>query len=296
MNCLVTGVSGFLGRIIIKELKTTYDTFGLSRSGGDYLVSLENEIPIFAQKYELVIHAAGKAHTIPTILDEKKQFYNVNVIGTLNLLKGLEKSGIPEHFVFISSVSVYGQHIGDNIDEEYALSAIDDYGRSKIEAENIVNNWCISKNVICTILRLPLLVGKNPPGNLGAMLRAIDKGYYFNIGGGNARKSMVLAKDVANLILDMPPVGGIFNLTDGMHPSFKELSDVLSKKRPPINLPLKLTKLLGFFGDIIGSKAPLNSSKIKKITSELTFDDTRARKMLNWSPGLVLDYLKKNYI
>jgi hypothetical protein len=41
-------------------------------------------------------------------------------------------------------------------------------------------------------LVLPLLVGENPRGNLGVMMRAIDKGYYFNIGGGKARKSMVL--------------------------------------------------------------------------------------------------------
>lgn len=43
-------------------------------------------------------------------------------------------------------------------------------------------------NVVCTILRLPLLVGTNPPGNLGAMIKGIARGYYFNIGGGKSKK------------------------------------------------------------------------------------------------------------
>ncbi|MGG8473430.1 NAD-dependent epimerase/dehydratase family protein, partial [Rahnella sp. PAMC25617] len=102
---------------------------------------------------------------IPRTAIEKKQFYDVNVLGTLNLLKGLEKAGVPEQFVFISSVSVYGQQSGIFINEDHPLEAKDPYGLSKIEAEDLVLKWCEQHRVVCTILRLPLLVGKNPPGN-----------------------------------------------------------------------------------------------------------------------------------
>ena len=151
--------------------------------------------------------------------------------------------------------------------------------------------------MICTILRLPLLVGKNPPGNLGAMLKAIDKGYYFNIDGGKAKKSMVLAEDVAAFISKVASVGGIYNLTDGVHPDFKELSTAISEqknKKRPLNLSLFITKLMGYAGDMLGDKAPINSSKIKKITSDLTFDDTKARNLFGWNPQSVLEYLKNN--
>jgi nucleoside-diphosphate-sugar epimerase len=294
---LVTGANGFLGSTIVKGIDSIHIIKKLSQTTGDYQLSLDNQIPNFIHKFNLVIHAAGKAHSIPQTEQEKQSFYNVNVLGTKNLLKGLDDAGVPEQFVFISSVSVYGKEFGENIDEDYPLLAKDAYGLSKIEAEKLIIEWCHKRNVIFTILRLPLLVGENPPGNLGAMLRAIDRGYYFNIGGGKARKSMVLAQDVASIIPVVAPKGGIYNLTDGFHPSFDELSFAITlskSKRIPLNLPLFLAKLMGFFGDFLGEKAPINSLKLKKITSDLTFDDSKARSSLNWNPQSVLEYLKTN--
>src|SRR4051794_23301816 len=109
MKILLTGASGFLGKAIVKELEKNNKLFSLSRTAGDYQVLLEHEIPNFHQKFNLVIHTAGKAHSVPKTEIEKNQFYEVNVLGTQNLLQGLEKSGTPEQFIFISSVSVYGQ-------------------------------------------------------------------------------------------------------------------------------------------------------------------------------------------
>lgn len=299
MEILVTGANGFLGKSIVKELANNHKLTCLSRTSGDYKVSLENEIPNFEEKFDLVVHVAGKAHCVPKTEYEKKQFYDVNVVGTGNLFKGLEKAGIPEQFVFISSVSVYGQESGININEEHALKAKDAYGLSKIEAEVLVGEWCENYNVICTILRLPLLVGENPPGNLGTMIKAINKGYYFNIGEGKARKSMVLAQDVAAFISRVATIGGTYNLTDGFHPNFYALSSAISKqknKKIPFSLPLVLAKAIGLIGDLLGNKAPINSFKIKKITSDLTFDDTRAREVAGWKSLGVLEYLKSNNI
>jgi nucleoside-diphosphate-sugar epimerase len=159
MQVLVTGATGFLGKYIQVELSKGNSIFRLSRTSGDYKVTLENEIPNFNQAIDLVIHAAGKAHSVPKTQEEKKQFYDVNVLGTQNLLKGLEASGVPKQFVFISSVSVYGLEEGFNIAEDFSLAAKDAYGLSKIEAEKIILHWCELNNVVCTILRLPLLVG-----------------------------------------------------------------------------------------------------------------------------------------
>lgn len=299
MKILVTGANGFLGKSIVKELSKGNSLFCLSRSSGDYKVSLDNEIPVFNQKFDLVIHAAGKAHAIPNGRAENKQFFDVNVLGTRNLLQGLENTGLPEQFVFISSVSVYGRENGIQINEEHPLEAKDSYGLSKIEAEQLVLKWCEQHHVVCTILRLPLLVGTNPPGNLGTMLRAMDNGYYFNIGGGKAKKSMVLVHDVVSFIPIVATVGGVYNLTDGSHPSFEELSSALllhKNKKEANNLPLIIAQLIGYLGDLIGDKAPLNSLKLKKMTSDLTFDDSKVSRLLNWNPESVVAYLKRNTI
>jgi nucleoside-diphosphate-sugar epimerase len=276
---------------------TVQNVFELNRYFGDYKISLENEIPNFNEVYELVIHSAGKAHSIPKTESEKKSFFDNNVGGTFNLLRGLEKSGVPKKFVFVSSVSVYGLDAGANINEEYPLLAKDAYGKSKIEAEQLIKNWCDENEVIFTILRLPLLVGGNPPGNLGSMLKAIRQGFYFNIGGGKARKSMVLAEDVAKVIGTASEVGGIYNLTDGYHPSFAELSNHISiqlGKGKIRNMPMWCARIIANFGDLLGSKAPLNTDKLKKITTDLTFDDSKARGSFGWDSTPVLDDFKIN--
>ena len=291
-SLLLTGSTGFLGRYIYQYLKKDVLVSTLSRKIADYEVHLNLMVPHFNQKFDIVVHSAGLAHVFLNVNSKENQFHNVNVIGTQNLLKGLNKTGIPKCFVFISSVSVYGIEFGNKIAENHSLLALDPYGFSKIEAEKIVLEWCKKHNVICTILRLPLVVGSNPPGNLGSMIRAIQNGYYFNIASGNARKSMVLASDVAKYILKAAETGGIFNLTDGYHPSFYELSHYITmqknKKYVP-NMPMFFAKKLALIGDKLGHKFPLNSNKLLKITSTLTFDDSKARYAFGWNPTPVLE-------
>ena len=294
---MLTGGNGYLGSCLRKNLLKDNEIYTLSRGSSDYNCDLALESPKFNHSFDLVIHSAGKAHSIPVKEVENADFFNVNFNGTLNLLKGLTKPFLPRYFVFISSVSVYGLTFGKNINEETLLLAEDSYGKSKSEAEFIVKKWCDENNVICTILRLPLVVGVNPPGNLGAMIRGIRNGYYFNIGGGHAKKSMVLATDISKFILKAAEVGGTYNLTDGIHPTFNELSKCISRnldKSFVPNMPLIIANVLAKIGDIIGNAFPINSNKLLKITSTLTFDDSKARISFGWNPTSVLDGFKIN--
>lgn len=290
MKILLTGSAGFLGNVILSKL-TKHEVFTLNRKKGNFQFDLSKSPPVLNVCFELVIHNAGKAHSIPKNDTERKTFFKVNYEGTKNLLKSLERD-VPGKFLFISSVAVYGIDSGKDINEDSSLDAKDTYGFSKIQAERFVLDWCQKNNVICTILRLPLVVGQNPPGNLHAMIKALNKGYYFNIDGGKTRKSMVLAEDVANFILKIAPIGGIYNLTDGIHPNFYDLSHAIAKKKL-VNVPLFFARFISSLGDLLGVKAPINSLKLKKITSDLTFDDKRARE-LGWNPQSVLEYLKIN--
>jgi nucleoside-diphosphate-sugar epimerase len=289
---LLTGGNGFLGSYIRQTLSQNNEVYTLSRSNSNYICDLGFDVPKLLDQFDLIIHAAGKAHSIPVNDIERSDFFNINVNGTINLLKGLFESHLPKQFVFISSVSVYGLTEGEGINEKFPLLAEDAYGKSKIEAERIVRNWCNENNVIYTILRLPLLVGVNPPGNLGAMIRGIEKGYYFNIAGGNARKSMVLASDIALCLNEITEVRGTYNLTDGIHPTFNELSNCIKKKQGKSfvpNLPIFIAKILAKIGDLSGEIFPINSIKLLKITSTLTFDDSKARQSFDWNPSSVLD-------
>jgi len=294
MKILLTGASGFLGKTLIRSFRK-YDVTALGRTSSDIIHNLTSGIPDLPS-CEIVLHAAGKAHSFAKTKAEKLDFFNVNFKGTANLLKGIERSPVlPKSFVFVSSVSVYGLDHGILIGETFPLNAKDPYGLSKIQAEQIIQDWCAKNSVICSILRLPLIAGPTPPGNLRSMVRGIKRGYYFNIAGGKAKKSIVLAEDIAKIIPKVAEVGGIYNLTDGYHPSFSELAELIAKqlgRSRPTNIPIWLAKLMARSGDILGSRAPINSDKLKKITSDLTFDDSKARLMLGWNPTPVLEGFK----
>jgi len=292
MKILLTGSNGFLGNYIYKYLIKEHLIDTLNRSNSTYNVNLANVIPSLNNDYELVIHCAGLAHN-----NSISDFSKVNVEGTDNLLKGLKSNRLVRNFIFISSVSVYGIQKGENIDENCPLNAKDPYGKSKIAAEKLIIEWCSLHNVNFTILRLPLIIGPHPPGNFGSMIKAIQNGYYFNIAGGKEKKSMVLVEDVAKSILKAAEIGGIYNFTDGYHPSFEEISNCVSmqlSRSKPLNLPLWLAIIIAFIGDLFGSKSPLNTYKLKKITSELTFDDSKARNAFGWNPTKVLEGFRLN--
>lgn len=304
MNVLLTGSTGFLGKKIVEENKDCDFVFlnRQSEKQGEKTIicDLSSEQPILPLEYcfDIVIHVAGKAHFIPRTEHEKKLFYQVNTDGTINLLKSLNTLKTkPKAFIFISTVAVYGLSQGVSITEDAPLMADDPYGHSKVLAENAVLEWGKQHNICITILRLPLVIGEQPLGNLKAIIQGIQKGYYFSIGEGKAKKSMVLATDVAKIMKVVAPIGGIYNLTDGYHPSFRELEITIAlslNKRNPFIMPFWVAKWIGFVGaginTVVGKKiVPLDNSTLKKIVSPLTFSDGKARKAWGWSSHHVLD-------
>jgi nucleoside-diphosphate-sugar epimerase len=295
-NILLTGAQGFLGRYIQQSLADAgFSVYTLGRAESNAIrCDLGKETPILTTNYLAVIHAAGKAHMVPKTIEEKKAFFDVNLEGTRRLFNAFEASGqLPQTFVFISTIGVYGLSTGENISETHPLNATDPYGQSKIQAEALVREWCANNNVNYFSLRLPLISGANAPGNLGSMRKAIQKGYYFRIGKGSARKSIVLASDVAAFIpaLFGKTQVGEYNLTDGNHPSFAQIEDKVAQsinKKVSIKIPAFIARLVSIVGDVL-PKFPLNSRQYYKITSPLTFSDQKARTELGWNPNTFLE-------
>jgi nucleoside-diphosphate-sugar epimerase len=293
MKILLTGASGFLGSALQERFGLEkLETISLGRSdNNDIKLDLASSAEVVLPRVEMVVHAAGKAHIVPKTEKDKQDFYKVNVEGTKHLLQALEGNTELKKIVFVSSVAVYGKEYGTAINEESPLLAKDPYGESKLKAEELVASWCRVHGVSYFIFRLPLIAGPNAPGNLGAMVKAIKNNRYLKIGDASAKKSMVLAADVAKLISTIDGPSGFYNLTDGYHPSFEELENRIAShfnKKRPLKVPILLAKCIAIFGDIVGAKFPINSNKLKKITSTLTFNDSKARANINWQPSEVL--------
>lgn len=296
MKLLFTGASGFLGLHILPLIRNIYHikTIGLT-ANDDFLLDISKEAPELSNPFDIVLHAAGKAHSVPKTEAEKKAFFDVNYQGTINLCKGLEQVGVPKSFVFISTVAVYGVDTGMDISESHPLNGDTPYAVSKIQAEKYLIDWCSKNNVILTILRPSLIAGSNAPGNLGAMVNGIKSNKYLSIGGGKARKSVLMVEDIANIINLSLNKGGIFNVCDDRHPSFRELEQVIAtqlKKSLPLNVPYWFAKSLALCGDLLGNKAPINSLKLDKITKSLTFSNEKAKRELGWRPIDVISNYK----
>lgn len=294
---LFTGASGFLGHCTLPAFYKMYEvvhTIGLT-DDDDIKYNLAKGVPPIDTHYDIVLHACGKAHVVPRTEVEKQAFYDVNYQGTVNLCAALEKVGVPETLIFISTVAVYGCEYGDLITEEYPLEGTSPYAESKIMAEKYLTEWCSQNGVRLGILRPSLLAGKNAPGNLGAMVNGIKKGFYKNIAGGKVVKSIMMAEDIARLVPLVAEKGGVYNVCDTRQPSFGEISMSVARqlgKGKPLNIPYWMAWCMAKVGDFLGNKAPINTYKLGKMTKSLTFSNEKARRELGWEPMDVLENYK----
>jgi len=295
-SLLFTGGTGFLGKNVMPQLQNKYVITTCGITENDMIrVDLSNEIPILNNHYDVVLHACGKAHVVPQTETEKQAFFDINYQGTVNLCAGLEKVGVPHALVFISTVAVYGCESGELITEDHPLNGDTPYAKSKIMAEDFLTSWCKEHGVVLGILRPSLLAGKNAPGNLGAMVNGIKKGFYLNIAGGKVCKSVLMAEDIARLLPLVAEKGGVYNVCDTNQPTFGEISASVAKqlgKRKPISIPYWMAWCMAKVGDMLGPKAPINSYKLEKMTQSLTFSNDKARKKLGWEPLDVLENYK----
>ena len=293
---LFTGGTGFLGKNVMPILKERYEVVTCGITSDDMIkANLAKEVPVLDKHYDVVLHACGKAHVVPKTEAEKQAFFDVNYQGTVNLCSALEKVGVPKALVFISTVAVYGCEFGDLITEEHPLNGDTPYAKSKIMAEEYLSEWCKKHGVVLGILRPSLLAGKNAPGNLGAMVNGVRKGFYMNIAGGKVIKSILMAEDIARIMPALSEKGGVYTVCDTRQPSFGELSISVAKqlgKQNPISIPYWMAWCMAKIGDLLGSKAPINSYKLEKMTKSLTFSNEKARRELGWEPLDVLENYK----
>jgi|SaaInlStandDraft_1057018.scaffolds.fasta_scaffold43258_2 nucleoside-diphosphate-sugar epimerase len=280
-SIFLTGHTGFLGSVIYQELKKDFNVITMGRNEGcDYVVdfsqwdgSLDLEHPIDA-----IVHVAGLAHN-KAHSDEEMKRVNVTTVDFLLKLASLETI---ENIVFISSVAVYGRDYGLKITEDSDLNPKSVYGVSKRDSEILITKWAKENNSNFLSLRLPLIVGPNPPGNLGMLIRSIQNGHHIFLNGNMAKKSVVFASDVAAFIekwlLSSVKKSGVINLSNVNTPTFNWIEKTIVKDSPKafkISIPIALTwNFIVSLRKYLGISVPF----IGKLFYPLTFSDALARE------------------
>lgn len=294
---LITGSSGFIGSALYNQLKSDFEVSGLSRKkSADLNCDLTIEKPSLPD-FDFVIHAAGLAHIM---FDDSKSMLLNNFDATSNLLNGLDPAKL-KGFIFISSVAVYGFNSGEGIDESYTPIPTDSYADSKYQAEQIILNWCSKHDLPFLILRLPLVVGVNAPGNINRLKHALRKGRFFLVNKNQSKRSMILLDDLLGLIHHQIKKGiiksGVYNLSDGDGVKFNDFVLKVCHDNgynEPIKLPYWLVKIFAYIGSFLGGKS-FSLSILDKMTQSLTFSSQKARQDLHWSPRPVLNDMRRAY-
>jgi len=202
----ITGANGFLGSNLynlfdkkdlkIKRLSKSYK----NRKYNKYFFDL-NE-PLLDEKILIdvlcLIHCAATVHkkNIPY-----KEFKKLDFHGTKKLLEQADNANV-KHFIFISSVGVYGLHSSKNIvSEKSDTNPKTPYAKVKLETEKEIIRFCNKSKIKYTIIRVPILFGYNTKGNFSFLNKIANLNIPLPFKFNNNRRTMVYIENLTSFIL-----------------------------------------------------------------------------------------------
>lgn len=211
MKILITGATGFIGNHVLQKLKqTTHEITVLSSQSVDGFQVINAQEYHFAPNYLL----ENGCQEIDTILHigaytpKKKPEANDATRCTSNITntETLLLSALPSlrRFIFLSTLDVYGMSEGV-LTESSPCSPLTLYGQSKYYCEKMIQAYFSNTSVIHPILRIGHVYGEGEEVYqkvMPTMIRQVISGENITIyGSGQARRTFIYVKDVADAIL-----------------------------------------------------------------------------------------------
>lgn len=293
MKITMIGASGFVGTRLIDLLKTEA---GYELKNVDLLPSpFFNDITVIGDVREqeqmdrelkdsdvVVLLAAQHRDDVSPV----SLYYDTNVGGMEVTLKAMEKNGC-KRIVFFSSVAVYGLN-KNNPDENHEKDPFNHYGKSKWQAEQVLQKWYESHpdwNV--NIIRPTVIFGERNRGNVYNLLSQISGGKFLRVGKGTNRKSMAYVGNIVAfvkyMIEECQEGYNVFNYIDKPDFTMNELvdlvEDVLGKHIPAVHFPYWLGMAGGYCFDLLakitGKKLAISSVRVKKFCATTEFDSSK---------------------
>lgn len=157
MNIVITGTTGYVANKLAKYMNEFDKVEQVSVRNGIDGLSFEG--------IDCVIHCAALVHKKEKQLQES-DYVKVNTELTLALAERAKKEKV-KHFIFISTMAVYGYESGI-INESTKLFPKTNYGKSKLLAERGLRGL-ESDEFIVSVVRPPMIYGPNSPGNYSSL-------------------------------------------------------------------------------------------------------------------------------
>ena len=222
---LITGAAGFLGSTIVdlaaKSGLAVVATDRAIRTQPPHVCFIQADVldptslPKIFNGVDCVCHVAGLAHIFDKSEVLSAPFHAVNVTGTNNVARAAVRAGV-DHFIFVSSVSVYGgEAYGKS--ENSSCRPEGPYAESKFNAERCLIDLCQKERMNLTILRLTTLYGEKDPGNVARLIGTINRQQFIWVGKGENLKSLLHREDAARACIatmNTPATGiNIYNVS-----------------------------------------------------------------------------------
>lgn len=295
MKIALIGASGFVGTRLLDLLKDSprdYECknidllpspfFNEITVVGDVRNQAQLECELAGFEMVILLAAQHRDDVSPVSL-----YYDTNVGGMEATLRAMEKNGI-KRIIFFSSVAVYGLN-KENPNEEHPKDPFNHYGKSKWQAEQVLQRWYAAhSDWNINVIRPAVIFGERNRGNVYNLLKQISSGRFLMVGKGKNKKSMAYVGNVVAFVKFM-----IENITTGYHEFnyidkpdndmnqlVAHVSKVLGKHIPSTHFPYWLGMLGGYGFDLLakmsGKKLSVSSVRVKKFCATTQFDAGKA--------------------
>jgi nucleoside-diphosphate-sugar epimerase len=243
------------------------------------------------QDCQNVIHLAAAQHEA-NVPDQ--YFFDVNVQGTRTLIEACKAAGVAR-FVYGSTIGVYGESNGQALDESTPPRPVNVYGRSKLQAEELVNSYRHAMPI--SIVRISETYG---PGDfrLLKLFRAVNRGRFLIIGSGMNRRQPIHVSDLVRGLLLAAQSGAAIGETFVMageqilttREMVRDVAFALGRRPPRRRLPmwpfLAAAVLFEHSLPPFGIQPPLHRRRLDFFRKSFIFDTTKARTLLKFEPAI----------
>jgi GDP-4-dehydro-6-deoxy-D-mannose reductase len=265
MKCLITGITGFLGphlaRLLIKEGHNVYGilrgTRGSEQEIKDLLTEEEFSKIVFfygdiihyrtidklfkEHKFDKVFHLAAQTHP-PTSFKDPIGTWETNVMGSINLITCLQDHQPDCHFIFCSTVEVYGNEgiDGRKINENNCILPANPYGASKCAVDLYICERMKNKQMKATVIRPFCFTGPRRGARFSIASDAVQianmmlgkQEKKLRVGNLDTIRAVTDVRDIANafyLVAIKPEIsnGKVYNVCGGQPLKMREYTNML---------------------------------------------------------------------
>lgn len=272
---LITGTTGYIGKILHQNLSKKYSVFCLNRTASNEENFTWDNFP--QKQIDVIIHLAGKAHDTTKGIYE--DYHQANVLLTEKVINYCNQTNV-EHLIFISTSKVYCNN--DNIiDEKSSVEGSSFYQKTKIKAENLIKTHL--RNTTYHILQPPIVIGKLKKGNMHILKSLFSKIPIWPLGAFTNVKSIISYDNLEFFIselIEKKPKSNTFLVCDDLTLSTTDLIKLQFPKVRVINSGKKIWIILAKVGSFLNLNI-YNLDVLNKIIQNEIYSNEKIKKELD---------------